>query len=54
MYPAISTRLEEYRKLVSNGATDYAIEGANFKGATGFHDKGDDREVLQISRSNCE
>ncbi|OIT40630.1 hypothetical protein A4A49_06940 [Nicotiana attenuata] len=35
------------------GATDYATEGANIKGATGFHGKGDDREVLQISRSNC-
>ncbi|OIT21128.1 hypothetical protein A4A49_40753 [Nicotiana attenuata] len=36
------------------GATVYATEGANIKGATGLHDKGDDRQVLQISRSNCE
>ncbi|OIT34099.1 hypothetical protein A4A49_17313 [Nicotiana attenuata] len=36
------------------GATDYATEGSNIKGAIGFHDKRDDREVLQISRSNCE
>ncbi|OIT40524.1 hypothetical protein A4A49_04470 [Nicotiana attenuata] len=34
--------------------TDCATEGANIKGATGFHDKGDDYEGLQISRSNCE
>ncbi|OIT36561.1 hypothetical protein A4A49_27186 [Nicotiana attenuata] len=36
------------------GATDCATKGVNIKGDTGFHDKGDDCEVLQISRSSCE
>ncbi|OIT26142.1 hypothetical protein A4A49_26290 [Nicotiana attenuata] len=45
--------VQDGTRSVTPTTTDCATKGANIKGVTRFHDKGDDYEGLQISRSNC-